>query len=263
MRYAVCSNDPAVIADSREAGFDYVEAPVWDLIRPAETQSAFEDAVARYRDAGLPVESLNMFLAGELRCVGPEANHDDVVAYATIVFERMRAAGIGLMVFGSGWTRKIPEGWTKEKAVGQFVSLLSRLGPLAKENGVELVVEPLARVECNFINTVDEGAELARASGSDAVGVLADSFHWDRNGETADTILAAKDRFRHAHVATIPNRLFPGAEKHDFGPFFRALAAIGYNGRVTIEGKLPDPEKRPEALRKALETLRAAAAAAR
>ena len=263
MRYAISSHDMNAIKASRDAGFDYVEAPVWDLIRPAESQSAFEDAVARYRDCGLPVETLNLFLAGELRCVGPDANHDDVVAYAATVFGRMRAAGIGLMVFGSGWTRKIPEGWTKEKADEQFVSLLSRLGPLAAENGVSLVVEPLARVECNYLNTVDEGAALARASGSDAVGVLADSFHWDRNGETADTILAAKDRFRHAHVATMPNRLFPGGEEHDFGPFFRALAAIGYDGRVTVEGRLAEGCDLAATMHKALDVLRAATAASR
>ena len=122
-------------------------------------------------------------------------------------------------------------------------------------------MEPLARVECNYLNTVDEGARLARESGSPAVGVLADSFHWARNGEPADTILAAKDRFLHCHVATLPNRKAPGMEDYDFLPFFRALAAIGYDGRVTIEGGLPPPEERVAGLRRALEVLRAAHAA--
>lgn len=264
MRYAISAHKPDVIRAAREAGFDLVEAPVWDLIRPSEPQSAFEDAVARYRDLGLPVESLNLFLAGELRCVGPDANHDDIADYAQTVFSRMAAAGIPIMVFGSGWTRKIPDGWTKAQADEQFAALLARLGPLAEANGVTLVVEPLARVECNYLNTVDEGAALARASGSPAVGVLADSFHWARNGEPVGTILGAKDRFRHAHVATVPNRLVPGAEPYDWAPFFGALATIGYDGRVTVEARLPDdPAGLVELFRTGLETLRAAVAAAR
>ncbi len=259
MRYAICSNDPAVIADSREAGFDYVEVSVPSFVRPSEPEPVFEETLASYRAAGLPIESANLFLPYDLRCTGPDAvSLDRLADYSETVFRRLAAAGVPIVVFGSGGARRLPEGWPKETADGQFVALLSRIGPLAERHGVKIAVEPLARVECNYINTVDEGAALARASGSPAVGVLADCFHWARNGEGADTILAAKDRFLHAHVATLPGRKAPGMEPYDFVPFFRALAVIGYDGRVTVEGGLPPPEGRVEGLRKALETLRAA-----
>jgi sugar phosphate isomerase/epimerase len=264
MRYAICSNDPAVIADSREAGFDYVEVSVPNLVRPFDPEDAFEETLASYRGAGLSIESANLFLPRELRCTGPDAvPMDRLVGYAGTVFRRLAAAGVPIVVFGSGGARKLPEGWPKEKADGQFVALLSRIGPIAERYGLEIAVEPLARVECNYINTVDEGGALARASGSPAVGVLADCYHWARNGEGADTILAAKDRLIHAHLATLPNRKAPGMEPYDFVPFFRALVAAGYDGRVTVEGGLPQPEGRVDGLRRALEALRSAEAAAR
>ena len=259
MRYAICTNDPAVAADAREAGFDYIEASVPNFVKPFESDAAFEEGLAAYRSARLPVESANLFLPRELRCTGPDAVPMDRLAdYAETVFRRLAAAGVPIVVFGSGGARKLPDGWPKEKADEQFVALLARIGPLAERHGVRIAVEPLARVECNYINTVDEGAALARASGSPAVGVLADSYHWARNEETADTILAAKDRLIHAHLATMPNRKAPGVEPYDFAPFFRALVAAGYDGRVTIEGGLPGPENRVDGLRKALDTLRAA-----
>ena len=261
MRYATCAHAPDLAADAREAGFDYVEANVPGFVRPSESESAFEDTVASFRDAGIPVEAANLFLPQELRCTGPDAVPDRIVEYSETVFRRLGKAGVPILVFGSGGARKIPEGWPREKADEQFVSLLSRIGPIAEAHGVRIAVEPLARVECNYLNTVDEGARLARESGSPAGGVLADSFHWARNGEPADTILAAKDRFLHCHVATLPNRKAPGMEDYDFLPFFRALAAIGYDGRVTIEGGLPPPEERVAGLRRALEVLRAAHAA--
>ena len=171
MRYAVCSNDPAAIADSREAGFDYVEVSVPSFVRPSDPEEAFAESVASYRAGGLPIESANLFLPRELRCTGPDAvPMERLVEYAETVCRRLASAGVPVLVFGSGGARKIPEGWPKEKADGQFVALLSRIGPIAERHGVRIAVEPLARVECNYINTVDEGAALARASGSPAVG---------------------------------------------------------------------------------------------
>ena len=260
MRYAICSNDPAMIADSREAGFDYVEVSVPNFVKPFEPEEAFGETLASYRAAGLPIESANLFLPRELRCTGPDAVPMERLAeYAETVCRRLAAAGVPILVFGSGGARKLPEGWPKEKADEQFVALLSRIGPIAERHGVRIAVEPLARVECNYINTVDEGAALARASGSPAVGVLADCYHWARNGEGAETILAAKDRLIHAHLATMPNRKAPGVEPYDFVPFFRALAAAGYDGRVTVEGRLAEGCDLAATMHKALDVLRAAA----
>ena len=256
MRHGLSSFDPEPLADAREAGFDYAEVPVSELIKPGEPQGAFEDAAARFLAAGLPIESCNMFLAPGLRCTGPDADHARIADYAAGVFARLRAAGAATMVFGSGWARAVPDGWPRERADEQFTSLLASLGPLAEAEGVSLVLEPLARVECNFLNTPEEGARFARESGSAAVGVLADSFHWLRNGEGPETIAAARDRFRHAHVSTVPGRLMPGREPCDLGPFFGALAAIGYDGRVTVEAKAEPPEGRAEKLRLALAAMR-------
>ena len=262
MRYAICSTDSAAIADAREAGFDYVETWTPTLTRPGESESAFEDAAASLRAAGLPIETVNGFLVKGLVCVGPEAVHDKIVDYAAEVLRRLAKAGVSICVFGSGWARVIPDGFPREKAEEQFVALLSRLGAVAGENGVKIALEPLRRAECNFVNTVDEAARLARASGSPAIGALADFFHWASNGETEETILAARDCLLHTHIATMPNRRAPGLEPCDFSSFFRALSAIGYDGRVSVEGGLP-PEGpgRVDALRRVLDALRASARA--
>ena len=49
------------------------------------------------------------------------------------------------------------------------------------------------------------------------------------------------DILAHVHIATVPNRLAPGAEPCDFSPFFAALAEAHYTGRISIEGKIADP----------------------
>lgn len=264
MRYAICSSDPVQISKARDAGFDYVESWAPNLTKPGEPESAFEDAVADILRGGLPVESVNGFLIKGLVCVGPEADHGRVAAYADEVLGRLAKVGVSICVFGSGWARMIPEGWPREKAEAQFAALLSRLAPIAASHGVRIAVEPLRAVECNLVNTVDEGARFAHAADSPAIGVLADFFHWSQNGETEESIFSARDSLLHTHVATAANRMAPGMEPCDFAPFFRALHAIGYDGRMSVEGTMP-PEGpgRVDALRRALEALRAAEFAAR
>ena len=41
------------------------------------------------------------------------------------------------------------------------------------------------------------------------------------------------------HIATIPDRLAPGAEDSDIAGFMDALARANYTGRVSIEGNVP------------------------
>lgn len=263
MKYGICSSDPAQIADARKAGFEYVEGWAPTVTQPGKSEAEFEDAVAKIERGGLPVQSVNGFLINGLVCIGKDADHDRVVEYADEVLHRLAKVGVSICVFGSGWARKIPEGWPREKAEEQFSDLLRRLGPVAVDSGVKIAIEPLRHAECNLVNTVDEAARFAAATGSPAIGALADFYHWSQNGETDQTIIAAKDCFLHAHVATAAKRLSPGMEECDFTPFFRALSRIGYDGRMSIEGSMP-PEgpDRVENFARAVEALRAACAAA-
>ena len=87
-----------------------------------------------------------------------------------------------------------------------------------------------------------------------ALRLLVDFYHWARDEDRIEDVVAAGDLLAHVHVATVPNRLGPGAEPCDLGPFFDALQAGGYDGRVSIEAKLPDP---PVDLPRGLATLKA------
>ena len=79
---------------------------------------------------------------------------------------------------------------TVARAFEQYVDLLRQFAPLAEEQGVMIVVEPLNRGECNLINTVREGAEAVRRANHPAVKLLVDLFHMLRNGESPDDLLA-------------------------------------------------------------------------
>ena len=85
--------------------------------------------------------------------------------------------GLKVMVLGSGTARNIPEGFSRDEAVKQFTELCRQLAKVAEQYNVVIAIEPLQHSETNFINTVSEGADIARAVNNSHLGVLADFFH--------------------------------------------------------------------------------------
>jgi len=140
-----------------------------------------------------------------------------------------------------------------------LLDALGALGEHAQREGVRILLEPLNRYEDHMVNRLDQAVELAEATGLDAVGVVADSYHM--NIEEADphaALAAAAPRLHHVQVSD-SNRLEPGAGHLDWGAFVAALSAIGYAGDLAVECRLSGPAE--QALPKAAATLRAAGAA--
>lgn len=77
------------------------------------------------------------------------------------------------MVFGSGGSHKIPEGFNPDTARTQFISLLGKLGPVAQKYDVVIVLEPLNSGETNFINSVGEGGSIVREVNHPNIRLLA------------------------------------------------------------------------------------------
>ena len=210
------------------AGADYVEENVQTFLQPEQPDFAAPAAA-------LPVRVANCFLPAALKCVGPVVDLPQLVRYAGRAFHRARQAGIETIVFGSGGARQIPTEFSKTKAEEQFLALLCELAPLAAQSGVTLVIEPLNRAECNFINSVTEAAALVVACHHPHVQLLADFYHMLRDGQSPDEIRQQGPLLRHIHVAEFAQRTAPGVAGDDFRPFLRALRQVNYQGAISIE----------------------------
>jgi sugar phosphate isomerase/epimerase len=151
---------------------------------------------------------------------------------------------VEVIVFGSGAARRIPDGFSTNRAYDQLVAFGSMVAPLAQRQGVTVVVEPLNRSECNVLNTVAECAALVREVAHPNLRLLVDAYHLLRDGDSCQDVEAQAGLLAHVHLATEANRLAPGAEPCDFTPFFQALIRGGYDGRVSIEASaIKNPEK--------------------
>ena len=237
-----------------ESGLDFLTLSTGEVLVPDQDDAAFAAKLALLKSLKPPVRAVNGFIRpAHLKCVGPEANHDEVMVWAETVFRRAEQAGIGIVVFGSGGSRRVPKDWPLEEARGQFVELLKRMGPVAQKHHVIVAIEQLQPSECNFLNRIRDGAAMIRKVGHPNVRLLADLYHMRRSGDTPEDLRAAMDTVVHVEIAELENRSMPGVHGDDFRPFFRVLRDAGYQGLINIEAGGRDPQKIPAAI----ETIRA------
>jgi sugar phosphate isomerase/epimerase len=219
----------------KDAGCDYIEEAVGGLLMPDKGDEEFAKRLPEISAALLPVKNCNSFLPGGLKSVGPEAKHAEILAYANTAFRRARMVGVDVITFGSGGSRKIPDGFSKDEAKRQFIELLKGMGPLAAAQGIRVSVEPLNKGECNFLNNIREVAEVVRAAGHASIGITADLYHMVLGDDVPADLDANIDVLHHFHIAEKAKRALPGVAGDDFRGWFGVLAKHRWQGRISIE----------------------------
>ena len=247
----ICGTGHAEAA--KAAGLDYLEANVTGFLMPENSDEEFAANKALAATITPPIYSANGFFPGDIKIVGPEADIERAVKYSRTALRRASEIGIKILVLGSSGSRSIPEGFSREKARKQFIDFLKLIAPDAEKNGVIVAIEPLQTEETNFINTVPEGAQIARETGSEYIAVIADLFHMARMKEPPEDIINSADKLVHCHIAEVDERTAPGVKGDDFTPYLKALKSIKYDGRMSFECSWQDIDTQ---LPKAIQTMR-------
>lgn len=224
----------------QKGGGSYIEGGVGKLLNPKLSDPEFAATVEPFKAAAVPVQACNGFIPAELKFVGPDAKHDEIVAYATKALKRARTLGIKILVLGSGSARKVPDGFDFKKAEEQFVSVVRSIGQAAREQNVTVAMESLNKSETNFGNTVRDCAKLIRAVNHPNVRLTADMYHMLKEEEGPEAIVEAGSLIVHCHIAEKAARTPPGTDGDDFRPFLRALSKINYQGRISLECRWKD-----------------------
>jgi sugar phosphate isomerase/epimerase len=127
---------------------------------------------------------------------------------------------------------------TPEEDREVLVEGLAELGAHAEAAGVALLFEPLNRYEDHMVNTVAQAAELAAASGSEAVRVLADTYHMNiEEDDPCAALRGAADRLGAVHLSD-SNRHQPGTGHVPFEAIVATLREIGFGGVLSVECRL-------------------------
>ncbi len=237
----VCANlDKSAVV--HKYNYAFIQPTVADALQPLQVDSIFNNG-AKIKKSEAKVLAANVFIPGSIKTTGPDVNEQSIIAYATTVFKRAQSQGIPIIVFGSGASRMIPEGFSKDSAFKQFVSIGKKLAPIAARHNIVLTLESQNREECNFLNTIKECIEVARAVNHPNYKICVDIYHMMRENEPASIILEGGDLVYHCDIGEKATRSAPGIAGDDFTPYFKAFQKIGYKGMIALECRFNDLDK--------------------
>ena len=142
---------------------------------------------------------------------------------------------------------------SRDEVEGLFVDTARRICDYAGPLGVSLIIEPVNRYEINFVNNLDQGAELLKKVDRSNVGLMPDVFHMNiEDAQIGESLIRHGELVFYIHLAD-SNRLAPGQGHLDFDDVFTGLQAANFDGWASIEIlPLPDPDT---AARQAAETV--------
>lgn len=230
----VCGNPPD-FPKTAEYGYDYFEPSAASVAAMTEPVfNAFRDQV---QAAKTKCESTNILFRGQ-KVVGPDVNLDSVCNYLDSTFDRLKAIGTTVAVWGSAGSRRVPEGYSRDLAWSQIVAYLKRAGEVAKAKGVVIGIEPLRKQESNIINTGAEALKLVHDVNHPQVRMIIDYYHMRVENEDPEIVRTAKDYIVHLHFANPNGRRWPHSPDEDpvYARFFQIVKEVKYEGGLSIEG---------------------------
>lgn len=242
MKFGFCTNLLSSKSDltgskylevGKEAGFDYVEMPLAQLIELSE--SSFNSLRLTLAGLDLPCEACNNFFPPNIKLTGNDANLSAIRSYLTRALARASELGVKVIVLGSPRSKNIPEGFPRAVAESQFDDALEVISSIVAPLGITVVLEPLAMEESNFLTTAIQVLPLLEKLNKPNIELLIDFYHMTKEGEKPEVIIKAADHLRHVHFSDPSGRKYPIKHRKDFDRFFANLKSIGYDKRISIE----------------------------
>jgi sugar phosphate isomerase/epimerase len=236
-------------AFARDVGYDGIEiAPVTLTNDPTALTGSQTAAWRRAAaEAGLPITSLHYLLRAPAGLSITTA--DAAVRRRTVDVMRALCAlasdlGARALVHGSPDQRALAPG-EEDEGRKRGIDCFAAVAEAAAQAGVVYCIEPLARNQTAFVNTVEDAAAIVRAIGSPAVRTMIDC---SSAGQTEDVPVAELVRhwvptglIGHVHFND-PNRRGPGEGAMAFAPILAALAASNYAGNAAVEPFIYQPD---------------------
>lgn len=224
-------------------GYMGLEVAPFTLGDEPHLMSASEAATYRRQAeaAGIEITGLHWLLITPkgLSITTPDAT---LRARTTDVLERLvglcAMMGGSVLVHGSPQQRAVPEGDSRDIALERAMEVFARVAAAAEREGVTYCLEPLARRETDFVNTVAEAVEIVDAIDSPGFRTMIDtSAAGATETETvSDLINTWLPRGKIAHIQVNDrNRRAPGQGEDQFIPIAQALQKNAYEGVVAVE----------------------------
>lgn len=255
MRISLCNEVIAELPFARQCevaaalGYDGLEIAPMTLADDPTRLSAKRLAELRRaaNDAGIAITGLHYVLrapAGLSITSVDDETRKRTVEVMRALCELCAELGGKILVHGSPDQRRFEPG---DEANGhkRGVACFAAVADAAAAAGVTYCIEPLARNQTAFVNTVAEAAAIVNNIGSLALRTMIDcSAAAQAEAEPVDALIARwlpSGLITHMHFND-PNRRGPGEGGLAFAPIMMALRQGGYGGNAAIEPFVYQPD---------------------
>ena len=255
MKFALCNeifrNLPLEDAFHKIADIGYEGVEIAPFTLQANPRDLTESDADRCRTAaeraGLKIVGLHWLMA---ETEGLHLTHSDPAIFEItqeylIKLGQLTARMNGsILVLGSPQQRNLLPDTTYEQAFERAVKLMKAVCQQIEDLGVAFAIEPLAKVETDFLSSCAQGSDFVKAVNHPACGL-----HLDVKAMTAepDGVCRAIQEFHpdciHFH-ANDSNLRGPGQGDTNFTDVANALKEVNYNRWVSVEAfdYFPDEE---------------------
>ena len=253
-----CIISPEDYMPAAQAGYDFIELSGRNVCKME--QADFQNLLTLVHGGTLPCVGFNAYCTPDIKIAGPGFSEEMIRQYANLCCERAEMLGVSLIGIGSPFSRMLPEGFSRQRANGQAVSFYQITADVFRGAGITVCVEALAGCYCNFINTVEEAAEIVWLSGRPNLKMVIDFYNMEHEREADIDLSPYLDQIAHVHISddagSPQKRWFLKESKllvHQ--DRVRRLIHAGYRCDISLEVDLPLTLKEAS---QSLETLRTA-----
>ncbi len=220
--------------DIIKCGFDYIELGLVPIANLEEED--LEDFGQFLKCTGYEPYVCNLFFPGDIRLTGPDFDKDKIATYAKKALSRAANLGFKKFVLGSGGSRNIPSGFSKEEANKQLLLAIDIIIEICEENNVQLVLEHLNNFESNIMNRFEQTAKLSKEKNSPYFKSILDVYHFNVGNENPQLVIDYGKEIGHAHYAMTVRRAFPiSTDYEEFSADLQYLKDCGYNATISME----------------------------
>ncbi|MFC4352632.1 sugar phosphate isomerase/epimerase family protein [Fodinicurvata halophila] len=150
-----------------------------------------------------------------------------------------------VLVHGSPPARRVEDAESPDAARANLVECLASVGEAARKAGVVYCIEPLAPSETALVNTVSEAVAIVKEIDNPALRTMIDTSAAGRaESEPVDKVI--RDWWPSGCLAHVQvndrNRRAAGQGEDRFGPILRALRDVGYEGALSAEPFIYEPD---------------------
>jgi len=248
MRISLCNEVIAELPFARQCalaaalGYDGLEPAPFTLSDDPTKLTAAQIAGLRRAasDAGIAITGLHYLMRAP---AGLSITSADAAMRARSIEVMRRLCGLcaelggTILVHGSPDQRVLTSG-DEENGRKRGIECFAAVADAAAQAGVTYCIEPLARNQTAFINTVADAAAIVRQIGNPALRTMIDcSAAVQAETEPVDALIRRwlpSGLIAHMHFND-PNRRGPGEGDLKFAPILAALREGGYKGDASIE----------------------------